>query len=80
MATLKENLTQPLFWCYTGSPSDEIKTLVAEKEGCLVPISGFDELMVTIGNTMGLGLFDKRIEEVSELRIKKIQNTTGRSQ
>ena len=68
MATLKENLTQPLFWCYKDSLSDEIKTLVTEKKGHIVHISGFDELMVAIGNTMGLGPFDKQIIEVAKNR------------
>ena len=75
MTTLKENLEQPLFWCYKDkdkdSLSDEIKTLVAEKKGFLVRISGFDELMVTIGDTMNLGLFDERIKKITEKRIEK---------
>ncbi|MBQ9535011.1 MAG: tetratricopeptide repeat protein [Clostridia bacterium] len=41
-----------LYWCYreqSGEPENRIKALVKSKGGFLVPIEGFDELMVRIG-------------------------------
>ena len=45
-----------MYWCYweKEKPSEEILKLVKEKKGCLVPISGFDQLMHSL--SLGIGM------------------------
>ena len=67
------------FWCYyapDGAPNDSIKQLMTKQNGALIPINGFDEFMLQIGEAIG---FDrhKQITEIkynSEQRINKIQD------
>lgn len=44
-----------LWWCYrvtNGEPPQRVKDLVAKKNGKLVPIIGFDEFMLELGNNL----------------------------
>jgi len=62
-----------IFWFYreTGSGlSNTIKDLIKKFNGCCVPISGFDELMMQIGNKLEYGRMDKQIKEIAEQRAK----------
>lgn len=58
MAFMKEDTTQMrngIFWCYrkqSGLPDKPILEFVEEKEGYLVAIDGFDELMLNIGGNL----------------------------
>lgn len=51
--TLKLN---KIYWCYWNKeePSDEIKKLVIEKEGCLVPIDSFEIMMFELSRKLGI--------------------------
>ena len=73
MDILKESLDGKIFWCYVGDelPKEEIKKLVVAKQGFFISISNFDELMVLIGDKMGLGLPYKRIEPLAKKRAAK---------
>ena len=54
MAYLKEcELSKGIYWCYMekyGLPSKEVQKFVRKKNGCLVKIQGFDNLMRELGN------------------------------
>jgi tetratricopeptide (TPR) repeat protein len=64
MKTLTEgrlDLPQGIYWCYlrsVGKPRQDILDLVDRSGGWLVPIDGFDELMVDLQDTLGLGALD----------------------
>ncbi|WP_305839209.1 tetratricopeptide repeat protein [Photobacterium leiognathi] len=66
------------FWCYYspgGEPNNSIKQLMAKHSGALVPITGFDEFMLQMGEAIGFKR-DKQIEEIkknSEQLINQIQ-------
>ena len=61
-----------LFWCFTGKepPEGKIEELVINKQGCFVPIEGFDELMVMLGARSGVGLLNERIEQIAKERAE----------
>jgi tetratricopeptide (TPR) repeat protein len=51
-------------WCYReadGTPSTRVLVLVEKLNGVLVPIDGFDELMLLIGNRLEFGLRDEYV-------------------
>ena len=58
MAFLEEETTlmrKGVYWCYWkkgGEPDQRIRDFVIDKKGCLVPILGFDALMLEIGTEM----------------------------
>ena len=63
-----------LFWCLMEaeeSPRKDIAKLVISKNGRFVPIDGFDELMVFIGDRMGFKLLHEKIDTVAKERITK---------
>ncbi|MCI8891856.1 MAG: tetratricopeptide repeat protein [Eubacterium sp.] len=62
-----------LYWCYWSKeePSQEIKDLVAEKNGCLIPIEGFDQMMFMISRKLGFDNPEEEIRQVTEERIEK---------
>ena len=63
-----------LIWCYWhkgGIPSDRIRALVAKHRGVLVPILGFDELMLQLGARLELPLLDNVIEERARERATR---------
>jgi len=79
-----EEIEGGIFWCYreTGSGlSTEIEDLIKKFNGCCVPISGFDELMMQIGNKLELGLLDTKIKEIAEQRantyIEQVKKAIG---
>jgi len=62
-----------IFWFYreTGSGlSNTIKDLIKKFKGCCVPIFGFDELMIQIGNKLEFGRMDEQIIQIAEQRAK----------
>lgn len=47
------NQSRPMIWCYyepDGTPSERIRLLIRQQKGILIPIRGFDELMIAIAN------------------------------
>ena len=76
MELLQDSLSEDgrLFWCLMEveeSPRKDIEKLVISKNGHFIPIDGFDELMVFIGDRMGFKLLHERIETVANERITK---------
>ncbi|MBD0258334.1 MAG: tetratricopeptide repeat protein [Cytophagales bacterium] len=73
-----------MFWCYReadGKPSDRICKLVSSHKGFLVPIEGFDEMMIQLNTQLNYDLLDKQILEVAQRKadnyrkqIEKIQS------
>jgi len=61
-----------IFWCYYGPggrPGPEIRHLVARHRGILVPIEGFDELMLRLSAQMRIPLLDQVIESKARARV-----------
>jgi hypothetical protein len=61
-----------LYWCYYGPggpPGREICDLVAKHGGALVPIDGFDELMLRLTARLGIPLLDQVIETKARTRV-----------
>lgn len=50
MSLLEEMELNGIYWCHLGEPSDKIKEIVADQNGYLVKILGFDEVMFQIGD------------------------------
>ena len=65
-----------IFWCLRGTepPKDEIIDLVIKKRGRFIPIEGFDELMTLLGQKIGIGLLDEKIERIARERINRYRN------
>ena len=74
-----------IFWCYWapgGLPDERIQNLVAKHSGYLIPVEGFDEMMVQLSSTLGYELLDKKIITIAGNRadnyrkqIEKIQKS-----
>ena len=65
-----------IYWCFTGTehPKGKIEELVIEKQGCFIPITDFDELMVLLGEKIGIGLLDEKIEQIAKKRVKRYRD------
>ncbi len=60
-----------IYWCYwqgAGPPGERIKEVVGRHRGALIPIDGFDELMLQLGHRLGYPLMDRQIEERARKR------------
>ena len=75
MEVLEEVLYQDkgIYWCFTGKehPKGKIEELVVDKQGCFIPIADFDELMVLLGEKIGIGLLHERIKQITDKRVKR---------
>lgn len=62
-----------LYWCYwkKEKPSQEIVDLVKSKNGCLIPIEGFDYFMYMLSRRMGFENPDEEMRKVTEDRIER---------
>ena len=62
-----------IFWCFRGTelPKGKIRELVVEKQGCFIPIEGFDELMVLLGQKIKIGLLHEKIDQIAKERVEK---------
>ena len=62
-----------IYWCFTGKehPKGKIEELVIDKQGCFIPIKDFDELMVLLGQKIGIGLLDEKIEQIAKKRLER---------
>jgi len=69
----QQNYKDGLFWFYrNGSePHQKIKDFVEKKKGWFVPIDGFDEFFIQLGNEMEIVNLDKKIESNAIERAKK---------
>jgi Tfp pilus assembly protein PilF len=66
-----------VYWCYLkfeSPPPTRIQDFVAKQCGKLVPILGFDELMISLGGALGLSNPDKLITERAQERVEALQH------
>ncbi len=64
-----------VYWCYWkdgGAPPPEIRQFVASQNGCLVPISGFDETMLLLSEALGYEVPDQFLRDRAEERANRI--------
>ncbi len=67
-------------WCYReqdGLPNCRIRNLVAQHHGALIPILGFDEFMLLLGEKLGFGLLGDNIERLAKERADLYQSQVG---
>lgn len=67
-----------LLWCYKemgGLPNDRIRNVVARHHGALIPILGFDEIMLLLGARLGFGLLAEDIEQRSRDRADRYRKS-----
>lgn len=62
-----------LYWCYwkKETPSQEIVDLVKSKNGCLIPIEGFDYFMYMLSRRMKFENPEKEMKKVTKDRIER---------
>lgn len=62
-----------LYWCYWDKekPSKEIMELVKKKNGCLVPIESFDQMMFMIARQLGFESPEEEMKKVTRMRIER---------
>ena len=69
-----EHLPGQLIWCYRqsdGEPGAKVMEVLEHLGGALVPIPGFDELMLGFGACLGMGPLDHRLLEDAETRVRR---------
>ena len=61
-----------IYWCFTGKehPKGKIEELVIDTQGCFIPITDFDELMVRLGGKIGIDSLEERIQQIADERVK----------
>jgi protein O-mannosyl-transferase len=79
-----------LFWCYRaadGLPGERIRSLVTKRNGWLISIDGFDDMMIQLNNKLGYPFLDKKIIEIAEQKAKRyreqienIEKKTGKKE
>ncbi len=62
-----------IYWCFTGTkhPKGKIEELVIDKQGCFIPITDFNELMVLLGEKIRIGFLEERIQQIADERVKR---------
>ncbi len=61
-----------IYWCYVGAePNEDIIKLVEDQKGYFVPIAGFDEMMLMLGNLFHYESPNQRIMEVAKERAER---------
>ncbi|MEW5925008.1 MAG: tetratricopeptide repeat protein [Candidatus Zixiibacteriota bacterium] len=63
-----------IFWFYRkadGELNDRIKNVIKQFRGFAVPIPGFDELMVQLGDSLGLKRLDDNVVDIAKKRASK---------
>lgn len=62
-----------LYWCYWNKeePSDETIDLVKRKNGCLIPIDGFDQMMFMLSRTLKFENPESAMQDVTKMRIER---------
>jgi Tfp pilus assembly protein PilF len=60
-----------IFWCYWengGGPDQRVLNLLNTKKGVMIPIAGFDELMLLLNERLGYQLQAEEIEKQAKVR------------
>ena len=68
-----DRLDGRIFWCFKkndGLPGKRIRDVVEKLNGCVVPVKGFDELMIQIVNRLEFDRLDKQVLTIAEKRAK----------
>lgn len=66
-----------IYWCYRledGRLDERIGSLVAKHKGKVIPIVGFDEFMLQLGERFGYALLDEVIESKAKDRVKRYRD------
>jgi tetratricopeptide (TPR) repeat protein len=66
-----------IYWCYhrpSGKPDDRIHRLVAKHKGKLIPIVGFDEFMLQLGERLAYKPLADEIEQRAQKRVKRYRD------
>jgi len=66
LKNLKKSIRGGIYWCYRegdGLPPVQIQEVVARHHGALVPILGFDEFMLQLGERLEIPLVGRALEE-----------------
>lgn len=76
MDFLKDDMLElpGIYWCYKDYVSEEIKELVEKRNGVLVPITGFDEMMFMLGRKFKYENPRDKISSVAQKRIENYNN------
>ena len=68
------DIASPLIWCYyegNDPPSNRVVALVEKLGGVLVPVPGFDRLMITLARALNLPVFGNALTaRFDELRAR----------
>ncbi len=73
----QKDIVGGIYWCYRkadGLPSERIRRVVGKHGGVLVPILGFDELMVQLGESLKVPLLAEDIEQRARERVQRYRN------
>ena len=72
-----------VYWCYhraSGRPDERICNLVARHRGKLVPVLGFDEFMLQLGERLGYKPLADEIESRAQGRVKRYRDQWEQTQ
>ncbi|WP_375444401.1 hypothetical protein [uncultured Fibrella sp.] len=76
-------INRGIFWCYherSGEPNARIKSLVRDHDGYLVPINGFDEMMMLFNKNLDYPTLEDQINEVALKRSNSYREELSRLQ
>jgi len=63
-----------IFWCYLeagGRPAKRITDLVAKHNGWLIPIDGFDDMMIQLNGKLGYPFLGEKIIDIAKQKAKR---------
>lgn len=78
-----EHLPGQLVWCYRqadGEPGPKVMDVLQHLGGALVPIPGFDELMLGFGACLGMGPLDNHLLEDAHTRVRRYREQLSQLQ
>ena len=84
-----KNIEGGIFWCYREGgelPTEKIRNLVEINNGFLVPIDGFDDMMIQLNSKLGYPFLGEKIIDIAKRKairyweqIEKIQKKAAQS-
>ncbi len=73
-----EGFAGRIFWCYWqkgGGPDQRVLNLLSAKKGVMIPIAGFDELMLLLNERLGYQLQAEEIEKQAKVRASAYRDS-----
>ncbi len=70
-----------IYWCYWaggGQPGEPILEVIRRHHGALIPIQGFDELMLQLNERLGYQRMDQRIADRANERVREYRKSFER--